>query len=247
MLAALAQGGCVYPRRSTSLTLARGDTESISAPPHVWQLRIVSGILPPRQRSGLSWDEGEGLPDPFVRLYRNDQLVFESRAIDDTITPEWDELLPKNFWAAPGQAIRAEIWDQDGLTADPVGTWRYDGLPNSALPGADARIGMEGGATLTIRVSAAQTHRGTGIEEYEVRSDELIVLAVTQRSPAGRAGLRVGDRITAIGEQSVRALGEAGAASALSMAAERRQPLTISRDGATQQIELDGVFVWQVM
>ncbi len=145
-------------------------------------------------------------------------------------------------------ALRFEVWDDDTVGADPVGIFRHGGLPETAMPGVDARILLEGGSYLTIRADNPRPHRGVGIDEYEVRPDELVVVRVVPNSPASRADLVAGDRIVAIGDQRVSALTDAQAASALSMAQTRRRALTvIGANGRERQVELDQGFVWLTM
>ena len=65
LLALLVAGGCVYPRRGTSLTAIRSDRSagSLSAPADVWKLTVVSAQVRPRRPGDLTWDDGGGLPD----------------------------------------------------------------------------------------------------------------------------------------------------------------------------------------
>jgi hypothetical protein len=240
---ALAVPGCAYPRRTTSLTLARDANEG-SQPDGLWQVMFVGAVIPPRRRGDLEWD-GDGLPDAFVRVYRGDALVWEGPAAENTLEPQWNATLPENVWLPRDQELRIELWDDDGVDADPIGIWRGDGLPATALPDADARVRLEGDATVIFRVSAPRAHRGLGVRRYEVRGDSLLVLEVIERSPAGRAGLREGDRILSIGGEAVGDLGEARAASALSMSADRHTSLSVEReDGSRVQIDPDGTLVW---
>lgn len=245
-------GGCVYPHRGTSLTPVRQERldsgAAIHAPPNVWQLTVIEAHVRPRNRGDLDWDDGGGLPDVQVKIYRDEALVWESETLDDTLEPRWSAVLPRNFSAPPGASLRFEVWDRDTVGGDPIGIYRDRGLPDNALPGADARLLLEGGSYLTIRVDNPRPHRGVGIEEYEVRPDELVVVRVTPSSPASRAGLVPGDRIVAIGDQRVSALNDAQAASALSMSVTRHRPLTvIGPSGQERQVELDHGYVWLTM
>jgi len=241
--------GCVYPRRGTSLTPVRREGAGmIAAPSDIWQLTIVDAEIAPRKRGDLPWDEGGGGPDAFVRVYRDEQLLFETAVVSDSHTPSWDIALPHNVHVAPGASLRFELWDQDTVGADPVGQYRTRGLPPNALPDADARLMLEGGSYVTIRVSAPRPHRGVGIEQYEVRPDALVVLRVASHSPASRANLAPGDAILAIGDRRVSAMSEAEAASALSMASQRETPLTVrGPNGQERTVDLDRDFVWQTM
>jgi hypothetical protein len=248
-LSALIATGCIYPRRSTSLTpVARADAGMISAPSDIWQLTIVGAEISPRKRGDLPWDEGGGAPDVFVRVYRGEALLFETPVEGDSHTPAWGATLPSNVHLPPGTALRFEVWDQDTVGNDPVGQFRSRGLPQNAIPDADARLLLEGGSYVTIRVSAPRPHRGVGIEQYEVRPDALVVMRVATHSPASRARLVPGDAILAIGDRQVSAMTDAEAASALSMASQRQSALTVrGANGREREVQLDRDFLWQTM
>ncbi len=248
LFTALSIAGCAYQRRSTALSPAHAEAGGPGQPHDVWSMRIVSAQIPPRNRGDSNWDEGGGQPDPFVRVYRNDVLIFESRTIDDTIAPEWNQDLPRNIEIGSNDSLRLEVWDRDTVGGDPVGIYRGHGLPSNALPGVDARILLEGESYLTIRLDDPTAHRGVGIGSFEVHGDELLVVEVEPHSPAGRAGIVPGDRIVSIGGRTVSALGGAQATGALSMASERHQVLGV-RDarGDEREVELDHGYVWLTM
>jgi len=244
--------GCVYPRRGTSLSPVHTDRTStgmIHAPPHIYRLTVVEAHVQPRMRGDLDWDDDGGLPDVQVRIYRNEELVWESETIDDSLNPQWNATLPRNIEVPPHASMRFEVWDDDTVGGDPVGIHRDNGMPDTALPGADARILLEGGSYLTLRADNPTPHRGVGIDEYELRPDALLITRVLSHSPASRAGLEPGDQIVAVGDQRVSALSDARAASAVSMAATRHSTLTVIKDGESteQTVELDHGFVWLTM
>ncbi|UJR85416.1 PDZ domain-containing protein [Sandaracinus amylolyticus] len=240
--------GCAYPRRTTSLSPVRSTVTSTSSPSDVWALTVASASVPPRSRGALAWDGTDGLPDPFVRIYRNDVLIYESETRNDTLTPEWNVVLPRNLYAPSDATFRFEVWDRDEVGADPIGIFRHRGLPPNVLPGADARVLLDSGAQLALRLASPQAHHGVGVRLYEVRGDALVVVEVETHSPAGRAGLRPGDAIVAIGGQSVSGLGSQRAPGALSMAAERRERLRVRGErGDTREVELDQGFTWLTM
>ncbi|MDW8361617.1 MAG: PDZ domain-containing protein [Myxococcales bacterium] len=245
-VACIALAGCAaYPRRSTSLTPAPADVAT-HAPDHVWRITFVEATVPPRRRGDLPWDP-DGMPDPFVRVYRSGALLWEGPIAENTLQPTWNATIPDNVRLAPGEPLRIEVWDADEVDADPIGIWRGDGLPATAVPGADARIRFEGDATLMFRIAPPLAYRGLGIRRYEVRPDALVVLEIIENSPAGRAGLRPGDRIVAIDDQPVETLDERRAATELSLAHERGSRLTVERaDGTRQTVEPDGTLVWLV-
>src|SRR5688500_7389384 len=90
--------GCAYPRRTTSLSPVRGEINTSDIPDDLWAFTLVSAQITPRQRSGLPWDEGDGRPDPYLKIYRADELVWESPVREDSNAPRWNTTLPQNLW-----------------------------------------------------------------------------------------------------------------------------------------------------
>lgn len=245
LFVALGLASCAYPRRSTPLSEV-ADASNLDAPANLWRLRFTTAVVPPRQRGDRPWDDDGTPPDPFVRLYRGDQKVYESPIARDSLTPTWDDAVTENLLLPPTQELRIELWDDDGLgLPEPIGVWRGRGLPRTALPGADARVRLEGSAEVGFVVIPPKAHRGTGITEYEVRPDALHVLGVIPLSPAGRAGIEVGAEILAIDGEAIAALGTDAAVGKLSMAASRRSTLTVRHpDGRREDVRLDAGYVW---
>lgn len=241
--------GCAYPRRSTVLTEAPAPyVERAQAPENLWALTFVSGQVPPTARGGLAWDKAGGLPDPEVRLYVNDVLIFTTNPVADTLTPRFDAVLPSNLPIAPDDLVRIEMWDSEQVRDSPIGIYRGRGLPDTAVVGVDATVRLEGGATVVLRVGKPKAFKGVGVALFEVRPDALLLVDVLPLSPAGRAGLRSGDRVVAIGGARVKDLGEARSVSALSMAVDQRAPVEVqSRDGQTRELTLDDGPVWLTM
>jgi C2 domain/PDZ domain len=240
---------CAYPRRAISLNPASvGDGSSTDAPSEVWQLTIVGAVVPPEQRSGLPWDDGDG-PDVYVRVLREGSVIFQTAVLENTFAPEWNAIAPTNLSLPHDSELRIEVFDADGVARDPVGIVTSHGLPENALPGAAAVIALDSpGASVRIRVDAPRAYRGIGIRSVEERSDALIVLEMEAHSPAGRAGIVVGDRVTKIGSQSVALVGGPRASSLLSQMAGRGGTLTIeTSDGEIREVQLDQGFTWLVL
>lgn len=251
-LAALAAtvlvSGCVYPRRATSLVPVRGAaTVAIGAPSGVVSLTIVAAQTPSSRRGGMTWDDGGGAPDCFVRVYRNETMVYESPTVADTTSPRFDAQLPESIVISGGARMRLELWDRDTLGSDPVGVWRGVGLPGHSTGGGEARVLLDGGTYLTIRTGPPRPYRGVGIRLFELQPGELVVVQVEPYSPAGRAGIVEGDRIVAIGGRLVSALTPAAASGALSMAADRHQALRLrNARGEERVVELDRGYTYLV-
>lgn len=243
---------CAYPRRTTSLSPVRSASSMTvgpgGTPGDVYRFTAVSATLNAQNRGATQWDDGGGLPDPVVRVYRDDQLVWESGTVNDSIHPEWNEVAPRNIRIPASARMRIEVWDDDELGGDPVGIWRGIGLPPNARPGVDARVLLEGESYVTVRVDSPQPHRGVGIRLFEIRDGSLLVIEVEPYSPAARADVVAGDSIIAIGEQTVGQLGANRASGALSMAAERQEALRIrNAQGVERTVTLDRGYVWLIL
>ena len=240
--------GCAFPRRSTPITPAPDRISRLGAPEDVYLLHVLGATVPDRKAGGMSWDEDGSQPDVFVRVVRGGDVLWESAVRHDAVQPEWDAMLPRNVRFPHGVELRFELWDDDGLSSDPIGVRRYEGLPTRALPGAPLRVTFASGAALTLRLHEPRAHRGLGVRTFEIRSDALKVVDVEPLSPAGRAGLGAGDRIMAIDGRTVAELGGEKAASMLGFAAERGQRLTVKReDGRMDQVALDRGYIWMAM
>lgn len=240
---------CAFPRRTIALNEVADTRDLVLDPPaDVWQFTILNAQIPPTQRSGLAWDNDGSGPDCVVRIYRGDTLVYESPRVDDSLTPEWNITLPRNLWTPSTQLMRYEVWDIDGVSADIVGIIRYNGLPPNALPDAIATLRLEGTATLQVRANLPRPYRGVGVREVEQRSDSLVVVSIVDQSPAGRAGIVVGERITKVGEYLVGDVGPERATTYLSLAAGRGQDLVVvNARGESRTVSLDRGFTWFTM
>jgi hypothetical protein len=249
LLSAFIAFGCAYPRRSTfihpaPLALVKPDDR----PKDLWTIRFIGAELPQFKATGLPWDSDKTDPDPFIRLVVDKRVVWESPVQKDTRRPEWNITLPRNVEIPENATVRIELWDRDtAVSADPAGSASHTGLPENALQDATARVTLDNLAVVTLMVSAPRAHQGVGLH-FEVRPDAIIVLDVEPRSPAGRAGIRKGERIVAIGGRRVAAQSSDEAQSGLSLASERGLTLTIAdAKGHEREVTLDKGVTWLVM
>ena len=243
-----AAGGCAYPRRTTRVQPAVGTIKAADRPDNLWELRLESADVPPRKASGHRWDDDSSKPDPFFRLQIDGREVWRSPTRPDTLQPAWRSPLPRNIHITRRSRLQLELWDDDGPSADPIGVMQRRGLPSSMVIGASTRLSFRSMAVVTLSLHRAKAHRGIGIRLFEVHSDELRVLEVEPYSPAARAGIKIDDRIVAIGEQAVAELGEQAAVGQLSLAADKQAALSVvGADGRTRKVNLDSGYLWLTM
>jgi hypothetical protein len=248
-LAILTLAACAYPRNATTMHAVGPVGLQAEGPEHLWAVQVVDAEIPARKAMGLPWDEDGTPPDVFLRIWVDDRMIWESETRHDTLRPQWNAVLPRNLEIRPEQRLRLELWDRDtGVAADAIGQYAHTGLPANALPGSRTRLALSNGASVTIIWSEPHAYRGVGIRTYELRHDDLRVVEIEGNSPASRAGIRPGDRITAIGGRTVGALGAKEAASQLSLAVERSLELEVTdpRD-QPRKVVLDGGYIWLTM
>jgi hypothetical protein len=204
---------------------------------------LVRANIPPTQRSGLAWDDDGSPPDAYLKLLVEGRQLWESPRVDDQLHPAFDASPESNLAVPRNAVIRLELWDKDAASSQPIGI--YEGrAAGDAIVGANTTIKLEGGATLTVRVDKPLPLVGTGIAQYELRKHAVLVLKVVPHSPAARAGVSAGDRITAINGKLIDELGEGGATSALALAGQNGSELTLENDGQYRQVKLDEGYVW---
>lgn len=251
VLSGASLSGCAYPRRTTSLSPVRTEAFAVgpgSAPGDVYKLTVISATANQRNRGNAQWDDNNGLPDLYVRVLRDGVVIWESETIDDSLTPTWNAAVPRNVRIPSSARLQLEVWDRDAVGGDPVGIWRGVGLPPNARNGVEARVLLEGESFLTIRIDSPLPHRGVGVRLFEVHDADLQIVELEPFSPASRAGLVVGDRILAIGSNTISQLGSARASGALSMAAERNEALrVVNAQGVERTVTLDRGYVWLVL
>jgi hypothetical protein len=245
----LTTSACAYRHHTTPLqTVPNPPRTSQDWPAGLIGLRLQQAEARQVKMSGLAWDDDGTLPDPFVRLFVDGRQIWQSEVIENDDTPVWNVGLPKNVVISSGALVRIELWDRDTpISADPMGHVERRGLPN-ALPGTESRFVLNTSAVLTLAIAAPEPRRGVGIS-VELQPDALKVLSVEPYSPAARAGIKKGDRITAIGHAKVSELSEDKAASEISLAVDRQHALSVtdSNGGNEHEVKLDQGYVWLTM
>jgi hypothetical protein len=243
----MALSACAYARRSTPLSVVTTQgQESSEAPENLWKLLLVSAEIPRETRSGSPWDDDKTPPDPYLKLLVGDREVWETRTYDNQDHPTFNTSPPRNLAIDRNARVRLELWDDDGVTSDPIGVYEGRAL-GDAIVDAETIIKLEGGATVTVRVQRPDAHRGTGIALYELRKTALVLLDILPNSPAARAGLKAGDRITALDGRSIEDLGPKKAESGLVLSVQNQSELVVESAGKSRVVKLDRGHVWLAM
>jgi PDZ domain/C2 domain len=238
--------GCVYPRRQTTLTEVAPKTpiDRATQPANLWQLQLLSAEIPDETRAGLSWDDERGAPDVYFVLLAKDQQIWKSAVVENSRSPtQFDPDWAVNLTFDRNARLGLQLWDEDSVGADPIGVYQGRALAAAALD-SPILVKLDSGASVTLRVAEPKPMLGTGVFEYEIRPGALYVIEVLPNSPAARGGLERGDRITAIDGKSIKSLGNEGATSALSLAAQKESELTVERNKIQRKVKLDKGFVW---
>lgn len=237
-VAVLPACGAVFPRYTTR---TRPPPEgligagTLSPPPEsVQRVAIVEAEVPVRRGDGSDWDT-DGPPDVYAVLFRNGVEVMRTPVAANTLRPTWT--FAETLYLTPDTPLRVELWDEDGVLDDIVGRHEMTGMPESARNGGTWLVRMERGASLRLTANPPPPLLGAGIS-YELHSEYVHVLDVVTNGPAGRAGIRADDQITAINGRAVATLGEAGTRQALDRAAYQDLDLTVVRDRQTLSVRL---------
>ena len=82
---------------------------------------------------GTAWDSDGSPPDPYAKVYYNDNLITTTQVVSDSFTANWDDALPP-FTINRGDTFRADAYD-----SDPIG----DGDFILSCPGQDVEIAAD--------------------------------------------------------------------------------------------------------
>jgi hypothetical protein len=208
-------------------------------PKDVYWVAIASAKVPARNRGGQLWDEVGGWPDPLAVLYVDDTEVMSAEAASDTLTPKWDS--PKGNVRIPdGATLRVEVADDDGLQDLPIGKATHG--PPTATDLSEGRMVLSLGnrAELVLRVEPAHGLMGLGFD-YQVVSGVTVVEKVLEHSPAGRAGLEVGDQIVAVGDRQLSDASSAAVESTIDSIGNKPTRVVVKHKSGTSETFAIGV------
>ncbi len=227
--------GCaaVFPRYTTATRRVPAELlqeHSVAPPPEdVRTVSVLSAELPPSRTDGQPWDS-DGEPDLYAVILRDGTEVYRSPVMPNSLRPEW-RAAEVTLRVRPDSVLRFELWDDDGMVSQPVGSEQVTGIPSSALDGGNWTIRFQGNAFLRLGARPPEARFGMGVT-FEVHEDYLRVISVEEGSPGATAGLRADDRIVAIDGRTVQDLGELDAHQGMDRASVRPVALTVQRGDA---------------
>lgn len=183
---------------------AKGYVLDPGPPKDVYWVAIASAKIPARTAGGQLWDDVGGWPDPVAVLSIDGVEVMSTAAATDTLTPAWNG--PRGNLLIPSdKVLRAELFDQDPVRNLRIGQ-AQGGAPTAAdLSEGKMTLDLGHRAELVLNVGPAHALVGLGFD-YEVVADVARVTRVIMHSPAGRAGLQVGDRLMMVGGRELSGL-----------------------------------------
>lgn len=93
----------------------------VPAFPRVYSLFLSSATVAQLDpATGEAWDPFDGAPDPIADVYVNDDLVFTSSEVADTLQPTWNEV-SNPVTLRSGDSISIYVYDSDVDEADFIG------------------------------------------------------------------------------------------------------------------------------
>lgn len=199
-LAALGSNGCaaVYPELQTP-SHAPVEGQPLDPPPaSVKWIAISSATIPKLTRDGRSWDGGSSGPSAYAIIFVNGEPILRTEPEARTFSPTWPSAPKGNFILEEGDRVRVELWESRPVNDRPIGVRELRFAKEDLTDEHELLVALDGGADVVLKVEAARAQVGLGFR-YELRGlDGVYLTRVFALSPAGRAGLEVGDQIIAI-------------------------------------------------
>lgn len=250
VLLAMALGpGCaaVYPEIKTP-TREPVVGQPLDPPPSSLKWVAIQGATVPRlTRDGRSWGAlGSTEPSSYAIISVNGAELFRTGIEAKTFSPTWPDAPRGNFPLTKGDRLRVELWESRPMHDRPIGIRElvFDG---QTTDDDELRVFLEGGAELVLKIAPAKALVGLGFR-YELRGvDGVFITQVESESPAGRAGLRQGDRIVAIDAKPTKGMSTGEIRSLLNMNHPQGLVLQLGRaDGSTVALTLKAGAVYSL-
>lgn len=233
--------GCValYPEIGTGIRKITAEQALDPPPPEELRwMRIVSGTIKDTMRDGRSWKAAIGkLPDPYAKLYINEQEVLRTNPKTETLEPSWDDAPRGNFQVSSADKMRVEIWDANTVTDKPIGVKDFRATEDLVL-GDRIRLEVPGAGEVIIAYERAHAMFGLGLW-FELRTDTCFITRMIGGSPAERSGAQPGDEVVQINGKPVTTMSSNAVRSAFNSIPSDGLPVVLRHaDGSTATVTL---------
>ncbi|MBN1606065.1 MAG: PDZ domain-containing protein [Polyangiaceae bacterium] len=235
-LTAVASCGAVYPELRTSVRdVDEGDVVGGTAPRQMAYIEFERARVPPRAPDGRPWSEaGDELPDPVARLIVDGRTLIETPVEEDTLTPTWPNQRRANYRLRPRSRATVQLLAHGTMNDRLICAKNVGDLRAEAELGR-VELVCDNGARIWLLVQPARPKFGLGLF-YELRINQVFVSLIVEDSPAGRAGLRVGDEIIALDGKWVRSMDEAQVRSMFNAGAANGLRITVRTAAGPREV-----------
>lgn len=188
----------VYPELRTPTHAPAGGQVLDPPPASLKWISVEGATIPKLTRDGRSWGAlGSQEPSSYAVVFVNGAELLRTKVESKTFNPTWPGSPEGNFILEEGDRLRVELWESRPMNDRPIGV-RELTYAGELTDEHELAVSLDGGATLTLKIEPARPLVGLGFR-YELRGEgSVYVTRVDEQSPAGRAGVRKGDRIVGI-------------------------------------------------
>lgn len=208
--------GAVYPELKTPSRPPVAGQPLDPPPAELKWIAFEGATVPPHTRDGRKWDAvGGEAPDPYAILFINGKEAIKTPIASNTLSPTWPAAPRGNFRIESGDRLRVELWDSNPINDHPIGVKDLAPDDSGAGEAGELDVACESGAHIRLALQPAHALVGLGFN-YELRTEGAVfVTRVLAESPAGRAGIKVGDELVALDGKLVSAMSAPEVQSAL--------------------------------
>lgn len=212
---------------------AAGLTLDPPPPDHVFWIAIESAVIPARTKGDQLWDDVGGWPDPVVTIEVDGKTIMTTAAAEDTIEPSWQS--PRgNVEIGDASVVVVSVADADALGSLPIGS--ATGSAPSPTDLSDGRMVFDIGRRGKVILKVARAHGLLGLGfDYDVVAGRTLVRDVLRHSPAGRAGLAIGDELVQVGDRKLSGLKSREIRSAINALGTKPARVTVRHTAGTTE------------
>ena len=132
----------------------------------------------------------------------NGKPLLKTPTHPNTLQPTWPDGPAGNFHIEPNDRFRVELWDSNPINDHPIGIKEFKELTDEEERRGEVDLECDSGARVRVAIEPAHSRLGLGFY-YELRVGEVFVTRVYKESPAGRAGVKPGDKILTLDNKPV--------------------------------------------